>query len=142
MVEERSRFLLLPAEHRTATPAPSCGIVDKPSGVARTVYVNGSSVAAFFTANALKDVGILKIDAGAGSARWAGACVSLGDAESSLGDTKSSLGGAKSSLGDTKSSLGDAESSLGDAESSLGDAESSLGDAESSLGDAKTTPWG
>ena len=42
-----------------------CGIVDTPSRAARTVYVNGSSVAAFFAANALKDVGILKIDAGA-----------------------------------------------------------------------------
>jgi hypothetical protein len=45
----------------------TCGIVNQPSGVANTVYVNGSSVAAFFAAHglAIEDVGILKIDAGA-----------------------------------------------------------------------------
>jgi hypothetical protein len=57
----------------------TCGIVDQPSGVATTVYVNGSSVAAFFAAHglALDDVGILKIDAGASRLFSLALCVRL-----------------------------------------------------------------
>ena len=43
----------------------TCGMVDKESMTGTgTVYVNGSSVGAFFRAHSLSQVDILKIDAG------------------------------------------------------------------------------